>query len=126
MRTLFHAGLVVLFGLGAAGVVIAAPVKVTGVLVDQACYTKDHANTTMAHKGMSNTCAADCAKKGQPVTLVTDKGEVYEVMPMGNLAGDKNAKLVPHMSHKVTLTGEVMEMNGKKVIHATELAMASK
>src|SRR5262245_48274447 len=95
-------GMIAFIALAAAGVALAAPVKVTGVLVDQGCYMKDHANTTMAHKGMSETCAADCAKKGQPVALVTDKGEMYEVMAMGSLAGDKNAKLIPHMSHTVT------------------------
>jgi hypothetical protein len=101
---------------------------VTGVLVDKACYMKDKANTTNAHKGMGETCAQDCAKKGSPVALVTPSGEVYDVMPMGDLAGDKNAKLVPHMSHTVTLTGMVMDgaAGQPKMIHATALKMVSK
>ena len=100
--------------------------EVTGVLVDQMCYTKDKANTTNAHKGMGDTCAQDCAKKGSPVALVTDKGEVYVVMTLGALAGENNAKLVPHMSHTVTLTGDVADAMGKKTIHATALKMISK
>ena len=112
----------VLFGVGAS----AYAAEVTGVLVDKACYTKDKANTTNAHKGMGETCAQDCAKKGNTVALVTPKGEVYEVMVMGALAGEKNAKLVPHMSHTVTLTGDVTDMKGKKSIHATALKMISK
>lgn len=112
--------------LGFSVAAFAAPVKVTGVLVDEACYTKDHANTGLAHKGMGETCAADCARKGSQVALVTEKGDVYQVMAMGGLAGDKNAKLVPHMSHTVTLTGEVMDANGKKMIHATTLTMVKK
>jgi hypothetical protein len=100
--------------------------EVTGVLVDKACYTKDKANTTNAHKGMGETCAQACAKKGNTVALVTDKGEVYDVMPMGKLDGENNAKLVPHMSHKVALTGDVMDMKGTKTIHATDLKMISK
>ena len=107
-------------------VVYAAPEKITGVLVDQACYTKDHANIALAHKGMSETCAQDCAKKGNQVALVTENGDVYPVMAMGDLAGEKNAKLVPHMSHTVTLTGEVMVMKGEKMIHATALTMVKK
>jgi hypothetical protein len=107
-----------------AGSALAA--EVTGVLVDEACYTKDKANTTNAHKGMGETCAQACAKKGNTVALVTEKGDVIEVMPMGDLAGDNNAKLVPHMSHKVTLTGDVMDVKGKKMIHATALKMISK
>ena len=99
---------------------------VTGVLVDEACYNSDKANTTNAHKNMGDTCAQECAKKGNQVALVTKTGEVYEVMAMGSLAGDKNAKLVPHMSHTVTLTGTVVNgAAGKpKMIHATALKMA--
>ena len=102
--------------------------EVTGVLVDLACYTKDKANTTNAHKGMGETCAQACAKKGGTVALVTEKGDVYEVMTMGGLAGENNAKLVPHMSHTVTLTGDVMDSKDKKtkMIHATALKMISK
>ena len=101
--------------------------EVTGVLVDLACYTKDKANTTNAHKGMGETCAQACAKKGGTVALVTEKGDVYEVMTMGGLAGENNAKLVPHMSHTVTLTGDVMDSKDKKtkMIHATALKMIS-
>ena len=110
--------------LGWAIVATAAPATVTGVLVDKACYTKDKANTSNDHKGMGATCAQDCAKKGNPVALVTDKGEVYDVT--GDLAANKNEKLVAHMSHTVTLTGEVTDAGGKKAIAATALKMVSK
>ena len=100
--------------------------EVTGVLVDEACYLKDKANTTNDHKGMDTACAQACAKNGNTVALVTDKGEVYQVMAMGELAGEKNAKLVPHMSHTVTLTGSIADVKGKKMIHATALKMVSK
>jgi hypothetical protein len=102
--------------------------EITGVLVDKACYTQDKANTTNAHKGMGEACAQACAKKGGTVALVTAKGEVYDVMTMGALAGESNAKLVPHMSHTVTLTGDVVTSADKKtqMIHATELKMISK
>lgn len=103
--------------------VSALAAEVTGVLVDQMCYTKDKAHTTNAHQGMGTTCAQDCARKGSPVALVTDKGEVYVVMTMGALAGENNAKLVPHMAHTVTLTGDVMDSMGTKTIHATALKM---
>lgn len=52
---------VVLLGFGAS----AYAAEVSGILVDLACYTKDKANTTNAHAGMSATCAQDCASKGQ-------------------------------------------------------------
>jgi hypothetical protein len=117
--------------IGALLLVMSVPThaaEVTGVLVDLACYTKDKANTTNAHKGMGETCAQACAKKGGTVALVTEKGDIYEIMTMGGLAGENNAKLVPHMSHTVTLTGDVVESKDKKIrmIHATALKMISK
>jgi hypothetical protein len=105
---------------------IAAPTTVTGVLVDKGCYTKDKANTTNEHKGMGATCAQDCAKKGNQVALVTSTGDVYEVK--GEVAADMNAKLVPHMSHTMALTGEVTDVKGVKTITvaAAGLKMVSK
>jgi hypothetical protein len=102
--------------------------EVTGVLVDKACYTKNKANITNAHEGMGETCAQACAKKGGAVALVTEKGEVYDVMLMGDLVAENNAKIVPHMSHTVTLTGDIMDSEDKKskVIHATALKHISK
>ena len=98
--------------------------EVTGTLIDTSCYALDKANTTNAHKGMTTACAEVCAMKGIPVGLLTDKGEVYEVQ--GDLAAKLNAKLVPHLAHKVTLTGEIKESDGKKTIQATALKMISK
>jgi hypothetical protein len=61
---------------------------------------------------------------GRPVALLTSDGKVYSVT--GDLAADKNAKLVPHMSHKVELTGDVTEKDGKMMIAATTLKMISR
>jgi hypothetical protein len=115
---------VVALAFGAAQPASAA--EVTGTLVDHTCYMKDKSNTGNAHKGMSETCAQDCAKKGATVALVTAAGEVYEVMAMGELSAASNAKLVPHMSHKVTLTGDITDgaAGRPKMIHATALKMA--
>jgi hypothetical protein len=101
--------------------VLAATQTVTGELVDQACYMKDKvANVGASHR----ECAQTCARKGQPVALVTADGKIYQVM--GELAMNDNAKLVPHMSHTVELTGDVSEKDGKLTIAATDLKMAKK
>jgi hypothetical protein len=95
--------------------------EVTGELVDQACYMKDQkTNVGSAHQ----ECAVTCAKKGQTVALVTDAGEVYVVA--GNMTNNNNARLVPHMSHKVVLVGSLGVENGKKAIYASGLKMVSK
>jgi len=121
----FAAGLsVALFVAAQAAPAFAKTETITGRLVDLACYTKDNANVANAHKGMGETCAQDCAKKGLPPALVTDDGKVYQIT--GNLTADNNAKIVPHMSHKMQLTGDVTEKGGKMMIAATELKMLGK
>jgi hypothetical protein len=122
-------GVLATAALFAFGVTAFAESELTGVLVDKGCYTKDKANTGLAHSGADGgaTCAQDCAKKGSPVAIVTDKGEVYEVTPVGPLAGENNTLLVPHMSHTVTLLGDVVTADdGTKVIRAAELKMVKR
>ncbi len=118
MRKLFAAVSVATFVAAMAAPALAKEETIKGELVDQACYMKDHKNMGEAHK----ECAITCAKKGQPVALVTADGKVYQVT--GDLAADNNAKLVPHMSHTVELTGDVSEKDGKMMIAATSLKMA--
>jgi hypothetical protein len=65
-----------------------------------------------------------CAKKGQPVALLTTDGKVY--MVKGGLAAENNAKLVAHMGHTVSITGDVMTASGATTITASELKMVSK
>ena len=100
---------------------------ITGKVVDMTCYMKDKANNAgMDHKMPADTkdCALACAKKGSPLALLTSDGKVYEIA--GGLAEDNNAKLIPHITHTVSITGDTMDMNGKMMIHASELKMVSK
>ena len=93
---------------------------VKGELVDQACYMKDHKNVGEAHK----ECAVTCAKKGQPMAILTEDGKLYQIT--GDLAANNNAKLVPHVTHTVEVTGDVSEKDGKMMIDAKDLKMAKK
>jgi hypothetical protein len=112
---------------GLAGVllfVVAAPawaVDVTGELVDLACYTKDQAKNVGAEH---RDCAMTCAKMGMTVALVTANGEVYRVA--GELAKDRNARLVRHMGHKVAVQGSLgIAADGAKTIEGTTIKMVS-
>src|SRR5262245_61088546 len=67
-------------------------------------------------------CAVDCAKRGEPVALLTADGKVYRIA--GGLAANNNAKLIPHMNHTVEITGDVTEKDGNVQIVANELKMA--
>ena len=117
----FFAGIAVAAFVVALGVPAFAKTEtVKGELVDQACYMKDHKNVGDSHK----ECAVTCAKKGQAVALLTEDGKVYTVT--GDLAADKNAKMVAHMTHTVEITGDVTEKDGKMTIAADTLKMAKK
>jgi hypothetical protein len=60
-------------------------------------------------------------EEGQRVGRLTAGGKVYQVT--GGLAAANNAKLVPHMSHTVTVTGDVSERDGLVMIAASDLKM---
>ena len=128
MRSIY-AGVVALTFLLALGVPVSAAVEtVKGVLVDQSCFKTDKTNTGEKHTmktGPMDNCATMCAKMGQPVALLTADGKLYQVT--GDLAADKNAKLVPHMTHTVELTGDVTsDKDGSMKIAAANLKMLSK
>ena len=107
--------------------VLAKTETVTGQLLDQNCYMKDKvSNKGVDHKMPADTkdCAIACAKKGQPLALLTSDGKVYTIA--GDLAANNNAKLIPHISHTVAISGDTMDMNGKMMITAANLKMISK
>ena len=100
---------------------------VKGQIVDGACYKMDKSNVGLDHKmpkGDTKDCAAICAKAGHPMSLLTADGKLYELS--GGLAADKNAKIIPHLSHTVEVTGDVTEKNGTMMIAADTLKMVSK
>jgi len=87
----------------------------------------DKSNTGKDHKmpkGDTTDCAIGCAKAGRPMAILTADGKVYELG--GGLAAEKNAKIIPHVSHTVEVTGEIHEKDGKMVIEADTLKMISK
>lgn len=127
MRTSFASILAVGFVAVVTMSVSAKTETVKGQIVDQSCYMKDMANNKgVDHKMPADTkdCAIACAKKGQPLALLTTTGTVYTIA--GDLAANNNAKLVPHISHTVEITGDTMEMSGKMMITAADLKMVSK
>jgi hypothetical protein len=101
----------------------AKTMTVKGQVVDEGCSLRE-----MGQKGGDHAkaeemaqCAVDCAKRGEPVALLTADGKVYRIA--GGLAANNNAKLIPHMNHTVEITGDVTEKDGKVLIAANELKM---
>lgn len=97
---------------------VAAESTVKGELVDQQCFLKDKTSRGADHKD----CGTGCAKKGVPLAIVTDAGDVYTIT--GSYTEDKNAKLIDFVSKTVEATGEVTEKDGKKIIAVATLAEA--
>ena len=126
MKKLF-AGIVAVAFVGlVAAPAFAAVETVTGTLVDQNCYMKDKANNLgVDHKMPADVkgCAIGCAKKGQPLALVTKDGKVYTIA--GGLAADNNAKLVAHLGHTIAVTGDVVAKGDANTITSSELKMVS-
>ena len=127
MRQIFAGVIVAAFAFALGTPAFAKTETVKGQIVDQACYTMDKTNTGVDHKmpkGDEKDCAIGCAKAGRPMAILTSDGKVYELG--GGLAADKNAKIIPHISHTVEVTGDVTEKDGKMVIAADSLKMISR
>lgn len=107
----------------ALGSPLVAATTVKGQLVEEGCGLAPVAGSKDAMKALpADQCAIDCAKRGEPVALVTVDGKVYRIA--GSLAADKNARLVAHMGHTVEITGEVSEKDGKVILAADTLTMS--
>jgi len=79
----------------------AKTMTVKGQVVDEGCSLKEMGKKGGDHEKAEEMaqCAIDCAKRGEPVALLTADGKVYRIA--GGLAANNNAKLVPHMNHSV-------------------------
>jgi hypothetical protein len=106
---------------GACGSVFAKTETVTGQVIDLYCYSTNKADTGMDHRA-GRECASACARyEGQPVGLLTADGKVYQFA--GGLVANNNAKIAPHVTHRVTVTGEITEKDGMPMIAANNVTM---
>ena len=97
----------------------ASDMTVKGEVVDVACSTaKKDAGKGEAHA----SCAMVCAKKGQPVGILTADA-IYTVT--GDYAANSNAKLLDFVAKNVVVTGEVTEKDGQKMINVKSIKIAN-
>jgi hypothetical protein len=96
----------------------AADMTIKGELVDIACATtKKEAGKGAAHA----TCAMVCAKKGQPIGVMTADA-IYTVS--GDYAANSNAKLLDFVAKNVIVTGAISEKDGVKSINVKSIKLA--
>jgi hypothetical protein len=101
--------------------VLASDMTVKGEVVDIACAT-DHGRKDGGKGDAHASCAMVCAKKGQPVGILTADA-IYKVT--GDYAANNNAKLLDFVAKKVLVTGEVTEKDGVKTINVKSIKLAS-
>ena len=107
------------FMVSLASPVVAAEMTVKGEVVDIACaIAKNEAGKGSAHAN----CAMACAKKGQPVGILTADA-VYTVT--GDYAANNNAKLLDFVARNVIVTGEVTEKDGVKSINVKSIKLSN-
>ena len=99
--------------------VAAATVTVKGEVVEFSCaFEKGAAGRGEAH----SACALTCAREGKPVGVLTDD-TIYEVT--GDFTASKNARLLDFVAKVVTITGEVIERDGKKLLNVKTIRVAN-
>ncbi|MEO6236617.1 MAG: hypothetical protein ABIQ52_06425 [Vicinamibacterales bacterium] len=118
MRKIFAMVAGAAFAVTLASPMFAAPMTVKGEVVDIACAKgKGDAGKGDAHA----SCAMACAKKGQPVGIMTADA-IYTVT--GDYAANNNAKLLEFVAKNVEVTGEVTEHDGMKMIAVKTIKVA--
>ena len=97
----------------------AADMTLKGEVVDIACATsKKEAGKGAGHAA----CAMVCAKKGQPVGILTADA-IYAVT--GDYTANTNAKLLDFVAKSVIVTGAVTEKDGVKSINVKSIKLVN-
>ncbi|PYO86705.1 MAG: hypothetical protein DMD66_12855 [Gemmatimonadetes bacterium] len=94
-------------------------VTLTGQVIDVNCYT------TMGASGAAHKqCAAQCAKAGVALAILSSDGTIY--MPVSSKPGDpQNAKLAPFAEGQVKVTGVHRMSHGMHTIEIKTIAAAT-
>ncbi len=88
-------------------------VRVKGEVVDLWCYLEDG-----SHGADHRACATECAKAGNPIGLVDDKGNIYVVMGMKDHQPGRDV-LLDKMAQTVTVSGTLVKKGGTQVLYVT-------
>src|ERR1041384_7079248 len=80
------------------------PITMTAQVVDTGCYFSGDVGAKHA------ACATMCAKKGIPLALVDDAGQMYLVIAAEHT--NPNTQLLPFVEKKVKVTGIAIDKGG--------------
>jgi hypothetical protein len=91
------------------------PVTLKGEVIDLWCYLEggDHGAD---HK----QCAVECAKAGNPIGLLTDKGDIYIMMGIKDHQPGREV-LIDKMAETVTVEGTLVKKGGVQVVYVSSV-----
>jgi hypothetical protein len=90
--------------------------KITGYVIDSSC-----AITKNLAKPLGSECATACARKGSPLMILGDDGNLYLPVSKTAPSGNQNPKLMKFAGQHVTVTGSTFESHGAKGIQIEEI-----
>lgn len=90
-------------------------ITVKGEVLDSACFFM-HKSRGEKHK----KCAVDCARKGIPMALIDEKDNVY-LLNEDHTKSDLYESLKAHAGDIVTVTGQLVEDHGWKVLFVNKV-----
>ncbi len=97
-----------------------AETTVSGELIDLNCHLRKTGPAAAGHA--NEECGAEAAKRGQPLAILGADGTIYIIK--GYWTKNKNEKLIEWVAKKVNATGDVSDVNGKKVLKLSALDAA--
>ncbi len=116
VRALFVAPALLLLGVWFAfGQPKGDTVKVKGEVVDLWCYLEG-GDQGAEHK----KCAISCAKAGNPIGLVTERGDIYVMMGIKDHQPGKDV-LISKMAETITVEGNLVKKGGIQVIYVSSV-----
>lgn len=90
-------------------------VTVKGEVIDVWCYLEG------GDKGAEHKkCAVTCAKAGNPIGLLTEKGDVYVLVGIKDHDADRDA-LIKKMAETVSVEGTLVKKGGTQVIYVSAM-----
>jgi hypothetical protein len=94
-------------------------VSVEGFVLDSAC-----AFTKNLEKPISRECAAQCAKAGSQLVILSDDGAIYWPIAETTPATGQNAKLMGFAGARVTAKGKLYDRGGSHALVIEQIAAA--
>jgi hypothetical protein len=90
-------------------------VTMKGEVIDVWCYLEGD------DKGADHKkCAVACAKAGNPIGLLTEKGDVYVLVGIKDHDADRDT-LIKKMAENVSVDGTLVKKGGTQVIYVSAL-----